>query len=35
MSYKDMKSMIAGDLISEPARVAAHVGATLRVSLAG
>jgi hypothetical protein len=33
MSYKDIKSMIAGELVSEPARVAAHVGATLRVSL--
>jgi hypothetical protein len=35
MSYNDMKSKIAGELISEPARVAAHVGATLRVALAG
>jgi hypothetical protein len=35
MSYNDMKSKIAGELISEPACVAAHVGATLRVTLAG
>ncbi len=34
MSYNDMKSEIAGELLKEPARVAAHVGATLRVSLA-
>ncbi len=34
MSYNDMKSKIAGELLKEPARVAAHVGATLRVSLA-
>jgi hypothetical protein len=32
MSYKDMKSIIAGEFVSEPARVAAHAGATLRVS---
>jgi hypothetical protein len=35
MSYNDMKSRIAGELMSEPARVAAHVGATLPVELAG
>jgi hypothetical protein len=35
MSYSDMKSKIEGELISEPARIAAHVGATLRVTLAG
>ncbi len=35
VSYYDMKSKIAGEVVKEPARVAAHVGATLRVSLAG
>ncbi len=35
MSYNDMKSKIAGELVSEPARVAAHVGATLQDVLAG
>ncbi len=35
MSYNDMKWKIAGEEVKEPARVAAHVGATLRVSLAG
>jgi hypothetical protein len=35
MSYKDMKSKIEGLLSLEPARVAAHVGATLWVTLAG
>jgi hypothetical protein len=29
MSYSDMKSMIEGELVSEPARIAAHVGAML------
>jgi hypothetical protein len=27
MSYSDMKSKIEGELVSEPARIAAHVGA--------
>jgi hypothetical protein len=35
MSYSDMKSKIEGELVSEPAPMAAHVGATLRVTLAG
>jgi hypothetical protein len=35
MSYSDMKSKIEGKLVSEPARIAAHVGATLRAMLAG
>jgi hypothetical protein len=35
MSYSDMKSKIEGELVSEPARIAAHVGATLRATLAG
>jgi hypothetical protein len=35
MSYSDMKSTIEGELVSEPARIAAHVGTTLRVTLAG
>jgi hypothetical protein len=35
MSYSDKKSKIEGELVSEPARIAAHVGATLRVTLAG
>jgi hypothetical protein len=35
MSYNDMKSKIEGLLSLEPARVAAHVGATLRAMLAG
>ncbi len=30
-----MKSKIEGELVSEPARIAAHVGATLRATLAG
>ncbi len=35
MSYSDMKLKIDGELVTEPARVAAHVGATLRATLAG
>jgi hypothetical protein len=35
MSYSDMKSKIEGKLVSEPARIAAHVGATLRAMLDG
>ncbi len=35
VSYNDIKSKIAGEVVKEPARVAAHVGATLRESLAG
>ncbi len=35
ISYYDMKSKIEGLLSFEPTRVAAHVGATLRVTLAG
>jgi hypothetical protein len=35
MSYSNMKSKIEGELTSEPARIAAHVGVTLRVTLAG
>jgi hypothetical protein len=35
MSYNDMKSKIEGLLSFEPAHVAAHVGATLRITLAG
>jgi hypothetical protein len=35
MSYNDMKSKIKGLLLLEPARVAAHVGATVRATLAG
>jgi hypothetical protein len=33
--YSDMKSKIEGELSLKPARVAAHVGATLRTTLAG
>jgi hypothetical protein len=35
MSYSDMKSKIEGEPVSEPARIAAHVGATLRATLLG
>jgi hypothetical protein len=35
MLYNHMKSKIEGLLLLEPACVAAHVGATLRVMLAG
>jgi hypothetical protein len=35
MSYSDMKSNIEGELVSEPARIAAHVGATLWALLVG
>ncbi len=35
MSYNDIKSNIEGLLSLKPAHVAAHVGATLRVMLAG
>jgi hypothetical protein len=35
MSYSDMKSKIEGELVSEPTRIAAHVGAMLWVTLAG
>jgi hypothetical protein len=35
MSYNDMKSKIEGLLSLEPARVAAHVGAMVRATLAG
>jgi hypothetical protein len=35
MSYNDMKSKIEGLLSLEPARVGAHVGATLPATLAG
>jgi hypothetical protein len=35
MSYSDMKSKIDGELVTEPAHVAAHVGATLRATFAG
>ncbi len=35
MSYSDMKLKIEGELMSEPARIAAHVGAKLRATLAG
>jgi hypothetical protein len=35
MLYNDMKSKIEGLLSLKPARVAAHVGATLQATLAG
>jgi hypothetical protein len=35
MSYRDMKEKIEGVVSLEPAHVAAHTGATLRVTLAG
>jgi hypothetical protein len=35
MSYNDMKSRIEGLLSLAPIRVAAHVGATVRATLAG
>jgi hypothetical protein len=35
MSYSDMKSKIEGELVSEPAHIAAHMGATLRATLVG
>jgi hypothetical protein len=34
LSYSDIKSNIEGELSLEPARVAAHMGATLRPTLA-
>jgi hypothetical protein len=33
MSYSYMKSKIEGELVSEPARIAAHVGATVHCGL--
>ncbi len=35
LSYSDIKSKIEGELSLEPALVAAHMGATLRPTLAG
>jgi hypothetical protein len=35
MSYSDMKEKIEGVVLLEPARVAAHAGAMLRITLAG
>jgi hypothetical protein len=35
MSYNDMELNIEGELVSEPACVAAHMGATLQATLAG
>jgi hypothetical protein len=35
MSYSDMKSKIEGELVFEPARIAAHVGATLQITMVG